>query len=245
MNNSNGLAPVTTHLASVSRMLTDADRPGIDEICAAAAEQAMAMVDGTCAGVVLASGGGLVEIASSAHGTGRPMPDAVLVGLGTASIEHNAVIVVDDTGASSKRWAETAAIAADDGIAGVRAFPVRRGSVSAGSLVVGTGDPWVGERMPGSSTDRDPLGVQVLADLVGIALRLSGDFDRPGVLSEALKSRTAATVTFERAVGILAERHQLNISGATDVLRGLARRSRRPVAEVAAEIVSSIQGPTS
>jgi AmiR/NasT family two-component response regulator len=57
---------------------------------------------------------------------------------------------------------------------------------------------------------------------------------RQGQLQHALESR----IVIEQAKGILAERYGLNMDDAFSRLRRTARSSRRPIHQVAAEIVA-------
>jgi AmiR/NasT family two-component response regulator len=65
-------------------------------------------------------------------------------------------------------------------------------------------------------------------------------FERRAQLEQALQSR----LVIEQAKGVLAERHQLEIEDAFDVLRRGARSSRRKIHDLAREVVSSRDTPS-
>lgn len=225
-------APTSTRLAVVSRMIVD-DR-SLSDISAAAAAQAAAVAMGSCAAIMLRGSGSELDVVA-AVGDQAVSAGRVFAVVASASIDHDAIVVIDDTAAPSTRWTAVAADATEQGIAGLRAFPIRLEGRSVGAVVVGTAQAWIAE----GSVHRDTMGIQVLADLVGIALVL-GDGPRGTQVSDSLRSRRTSVVAVEQAIGILAQRHGLTIDAATDVLRGLAVRQTRPVFDVAARIVSGV-----
>ncbi|OAK54789.1 hypothetical protein A3K89_05570 [Rhodococcoides kyotonense] len=220
--------PVTTRLASVSGMLTAPVHRDSHEILDTIAQQAMAVVSGSCAAVVASYPTSFV-VAASTDESAAP-PDSVFMGVASTSVATNAVVVVDDTAEPSTRWAAFASDAVGVGLAAVRAYPIRIDGGPVGAVVVGTEEPWM-------RTPRDAMSVQVLADLAGAALRLSDDGERRH-RSDAVRADAADTADTEFAVGIIAERHGLDIGAAHDVLRGLARRTGSPIVDVARRIAA-------
>lgn len=229
------LAPTSTRLAVVSRMIVEAQ--SLHDICTAAAVQAAAVASGSCAGIVLqhvvGQEAGIPEIVASVRST--DVPDYVFLEPARVCIEHDAVVVIDDTEAHPMRWPALAADLAQNGVLGIRAFPIRHRSAVVGSVVVGTSQPWKGENVV---EDRDTMGVQVIADLVGAALLLGADEPTRVRLSAAVRARTASGAIVEQAAGILAERHGLTIELATDVLYSSAFRADASVVEIASRVVS-------
>jgi AmiR/NasT family two-component response regulator len=64
-------------------------------------------------------------------------------------------------------------------------------------------------------------------------------YERRAQLEEALKSR----IVIEQAKGVLAERHELDVERAFEVLRRAARSTRTKIHVVAAEVVGSRESP--
>lgn len=238
MIDDNVFVPVTTHIATVSRMLTDSSN--IREIGTAACEQALVIASGVAAGVVLGLGSDEREIIAVAQGPTTSLLDTVLLEVGSACIDYNAVVVVDDTADPPARWSHVGAAASGHGIAGLRAYPVRHGPVAVGALVVGTPAPWSARADDRSAVPRDPMALQVLADLVGGAVRLSADDAAGSSWADTIRGRATETAQFEQAVGVIAERHALAIPAATEVLYGLTRRTRLPVSVIAERILSGV-----
>ncbi|MBY4275286.1 GAF and ANTAR domain-containing protein [Rhodococcus fascians] len=237
MIDDNVFAPVTTHLATVSRMLTDFDN--VREICATASEQARVIAAGVCAGVVLGVEPNERVVVATAPDTDPMLPDSVLVAVGSVAIDHNAVVVVDDTAHPPARWNELASEATEYGVGGLRAYPIRYGSTAVGALVVGTAQPWItNPEGPRPVARRDPMAVQILADLIAGAVRLSADDAAGERWAESIRSRATSTAEVEQAAGVLAQRHALTIPAAVDVLDGIARRTRLPVSDIAGKILA-------
>ncbi|MBY4127605.1 ANTAR domain-containing protein [Rhodococcus fascians] len=237
MIDDNVFAPVTTQLATVSRMLTDFD--SVREICETASEQARVVAGGVCAGVVLGFQPDEREVLATVSSADSPLPDSVLVRIASAGIDHNAVLVVDDTERPPFRWTQLASSAAEYGIRGLRAYPVRYGSIAVGALVVGTAQPWIARPgAPNPTARRDPMAVQILADLIAGAVRLSADDAAGERWAESIRSQAATTAEVEQAAGVLAQRHALTITAAVDVLNGTARRMRLSTADIARQVLS-------
>ncbi|MFI8567039.1 hypothetical protein ACIGGF_10815 [Rhodococcus sp. NPDC078407] len=229
--------PVTTQLATVSRMLTDFD--SLRDICETASEQARVVMAGVFAGVVLGFQLDEREVLATAPSADPSLPDSVLIRIASAGIDHNAVVVVDDTEHPPSRWTQLASSAAQHGIGGLRAYPVRYGSIAVGALVVGTAQPWLAR--PGAPDPvgrRDPMAGQILADLIAGAVRLTADDAAGERWAESIRSQAAVTAEVEQAAGVIAQRHALTITAAVDVLDGTARRMRSTTADIARKVLS-------
>jgi len=95
---------------------------------------------------------------------------------------------------------------------------------------------------PNASTDGHPATAEAAAEITRLTLH-AGEQARKvselentiGQLQSALDSR----VTVERAVGMLAERFDLAVLDAFELLRSAARNSRRELRELALELTES------
>jgi AmiR/NasT family two-component response regulator len=84
---------------------------------------------------------------------------------------------------------------------------------------------------------RSPEEMQVVVRrLLGVT---EAAYERRAQLEQALRTR----IVIEQAKGVLAERHELDIERAFDVLRRAARSSRVKIHVLAADIVASRESP--
>jgi AmiR/NasT family two-component response regulator len=90
-----------------------------------------------------------------------------------------------------------------------------------------------------SEDRRDQELARVTAELESLARYADAQEKRVGQLQEALDSR----VVIEQAVGILAERFELNVGDAFELLRRAARNSRRELRVLATETTQSRATP--
>ena len=87
--------------------------------------------------------------------------------------------------------------------------------------------------------DGHPLAAEIAAEINRLTVYSDVQETKVVQLQTALDSR----VVIERANGILAERFQLTIQDAFDLLRKAARASRRELSPLAEEVVDSRQTP--
>ncbi len=246
MTGSGTSVAVSTQIAVLSRMITGGVDGDLSNVCHVAAERALTIVNGACATVVLSQDlsldrGRSATIDTAAvvwAGDTRSVPDAVFTALGWATVEYDAVTLVDDTSDPPARWSVEAAAANDYGIGGIRAYPIRAGASAVGALVVGTSQSWLSGRDSNPLPMRDVMGVQVLADLVGAAVMLSRHRSAGNEWSSRIEADVAARAEYQHAVGIVAERHDLDLGAATDVIAGTVTRSRLTLHEVTRRIIA-------
>jgi AmiR/NasT family two-component response regulator len=87
------------------------------------------------------------------------------------------------------------------------------------------------------SNARTPQEMQVIVRrLLGVT---EAAYERRAQLEEALRSR----IVIEQAKGVLAERHELDVEQAFEVLRRAARSSRVKIHLLAADVVGSRESP--
>lgn len=84
---------------------------------------------------------------------------------------------------------------------------------------------------------RTPEEMQVVVRrLLGVT---EAAYERRAQLEQALRTR----IVIEQAKGVLAERHDLDVEGAFELLRRAARSSRTKIHVLAAEVVASRESP--
>lgn len=137
-------------------------------------------------------------------------------GPGLVSARDGAVAMIGDLAdAQDTRWPEYRRYAVDQGLRGVRAFPIISLGTSLGSMVVHTDDPW------GTARPND-FG-QILANLVALALSVGATdhrrTDTVGTVNDLLQGITAIAT----ATGIIAESLNLGVGDARLQIRRLAR----------------------
>ncbi len=85
---------------------------------------------------------------------------------------------------------------------------------------------------------------RVLADMAAIGIINSWNIREQAVLAEQLQGALTSRVIIEQAKGVLAEREDISMGRAFDYLRSTARSSRRPIADVAGDIVHGLRAGT-
>ena len=145
------------------------------------------------------------------------------------SLDRGGVVFSGDLG-EDRRWPAMAEVAASSGLGAVLVAPMATGARPVGILAVlsDAGRCW-------SNTEtRAAVSVAQLTTALLTATRRVTESERRAVqLQHALDAR----IVIEQAKGILAERHGLAPKQTYDRLRSRARNERRPVAELAREVV--------
>ena len=139
-------------------------------------------------------------------------------------------VVVTDLSAAAERWPRFAPAAQQAGFAAVQALPMRLRAQIIGALNLfrTTAGPF-GE-------DETRIG-QALADVATISLLNERSLRRSETLNEQLQTALNSRVTIEQAKGKLAERLQVDLDHAFDLLRNYARSRNRRLSEMARAFV--------
>jgi GAF domain-containing protein len=128
------------------------------------------------------------------------------------------------------RWPRFTAAAAEVGFAAVHAVPMRLRKEVIGALnFFGT--------HPGALDEGRLRMGQALADVATIGLLQQRAIHRRDVLTEQLQTALNSRVTIEQAKGVLAERWQVDMDRAFDLLRSHSRNHNRRLSELAQAIV--------
>lgn len=82
---------------------------------------------------------------------------------------------------------------------------------------------------------------RLLADMATIGIINHWTVTRQEALADQLQTALTSRVLIEQAKGIIAERTGLSMTSAFELLRGEARSTRRPMAEVAGDLVADLR----
>jgi len=136
--------------------------------------------------------------------------------------------------AAAGRWPRFAAAAAEVGFAAVHAVPMRLRQEVIGALNFFGIDP--------GPLDSSKLRMgQALADVATIGLLQQRAIHRRDVLSEQLQAALNSRVMIEQAKGVLAERLQVDVDRAFEMLRSYSRNHNRRLSELALAVVEGLE----
>lgn len=196
-------------------------------------DRSMAIVDANAGGVLLSDGKGQLKPLVFSNETTWMLELFELQndeGPCIESYRRNEQIVQDDL-ARSTRWPRFTPVALENGYRSALAIPMRlRGDV------IGAVNLFRDRVGPVERADID--AAQAFADIATIGIlqqrAVSDARQLAGQLQTALNSR----IVLEQAKGVVAERAQMDIGDAYQVLRWYARNHNRYLRDVAAEVVS-------
>jgi GAF domain-containing protein len=129
-----------------------------------------------------------------------------------------------------ERWARFAPHACDVGFESVSAMPLRLRTEVIGALNLFS-------TAPGPLSLEDQQVAQALADIATIGILQERAVNDSRVVTSQLEGALASRVVIEQAKGIVAERDDVGIDTAFELLRGYARTHQRLLRQVAEEII--------
>lgn len=141
-------------------------------------------------------------------------------------------ISVDSRGAQ-ERWPRFAALLAAEGHTAVHAFPMRSGSATLGALNLFASDVLVAE-------DREVA--QALADLAALVLLRADVIEDADLVARRLEQVVQARATVAQAIGMLAERFDVDPDEALRRLRSAVSRGSGTIVDVAKDVVERAPG---
>lgn len=201
-----------------------------------ALQSAASLFHVTGAGVMFLDDGQLLQYAAASDGHGRELEQAqTRAGKGPCvqSLVTDDVVKTEDV-TTDERWPELHAELRQTRVRAVVGVPIRVGGTVAGSLDAYSDKPHRWE-------DREVDGLRAYAALIERLLLTAMRAQRHERTVEQLQHALEHRVVIERAVGVLMERHGLEAVAAFERLRSAARNSRRRAADIAAEVVASVQ----
>ncbi len=145
------------------------------------------------------------------------------------------VVTVDDTGVD-ERWQGLCRRLAAAGIGAILGMPVTIGGAAVGSLNVYT-------KRPHAWDESDVTSIAAFAELVDGLLAAAVAGEAQGRLAEQLQHALDVRLVVERAVGVVMGLRQISATEAFAALRAEARRTRRPLRELAEEIAEELRLP--
>jgi GAF domain-containing protein len=143
-------------------------------------------------------------------------------------------LVRTDDITTDARWPALAPLLADTPIRAVLGVPIHAGGSAIGSLNVYRSDTYTWD-----ASDVEAIGAfgGVVEQVMGAALVA----ESREVVIEQLRYALDSRVMIERAVGVLMSRDRASAPQAFEQLRSTARSERRKVAEVARELLASLE----
>jgi GAF domain-containing protein len=93
---------------------------------------------------------------------------------------------------------------------------------------------------PGSLKSDDRMVAQALADIATIGILQERALRDGRLVSAQLESALASRIVIEQAKGLVAERINVTMDAAFDLLRTYARKQNRPMRKVALEMIDGI-----
>jgi GAF domain-containing protein len=139
----------------------------------------------------------------------------------------------DDLG-REERWPGFSPAAVSRRLAAVLASPIPYSNEAVGVVAVFASEPhpW---------TEAEQEAIVAFTDLAAMLILNAMEAKERGRIAVELQGALDSRVVIEQAKGVLVGRHGLTPRQAFERLRGLARDQRRPLAELAAEVVDAAQ----
>ena len=202
------------------------------EVLSLLSERCVNLFDAEAAGVMLAGGGGVLQLLASSSERMRllevfelqrdegPCPDCFRTG---------EPVVVGDLEEASERWPTFAAEAITVGFRAVHALPMRVRSSTIGALNLF-------RNHAGELSGPDLRAARALADVATLSILQHRRHSDSEVLATQLQHALNTRVVIEQAKGVLAERTKVDMEEAFTLLRRYARSHNLRLNQVAQDI---------
>lgn len=142
-------------------------------------------------------------------------------------------VLVDDLHAEAARWPAFAKRAGEYQFAAVAALPLRLRTERVGALNLFRSET-------GPMSGEDVAVGQALADVATVGILHQRILTRSELVNQQLQTALNTRVLIEQAKGVLAERGDIDMDRAFNLLRGHARRSQRRLADLARDVVNGV-----
>lgn len=196
-------------------------------------ESSVELLDVDAAGILLADRNDELELVASTSEAGRFVELIQLSaeeGPCIDSFHLSVPVMVADISAEISRWPGFGALAALEGFNSVFAVPLRLRKTTIGTLNL--------FRMASSTLDDyEARAAQAMADVATIGILHERTLRASDAAREQLEHALQSRVTIEQAKGVVAFMSSISVEDAFDLLRKHARRTRRPLADVARDVV--------
>jgi len=225
-----------TQLVQTFVTLADSLVTGFDtiDVLQMLVERTTSLFDAADAGIVLVGTTGELEVIASTNERSKLVALMQLrAGQGPCveSYTSGAVVSVPDMGDIDGRWPVFADLARDSGYRSVHAIPLRLRNETLGSLNLF-------RETAGALNDVDATAAQALADVATISLLQERALREIDSTREQLQRALDSRVVIEQAKGVVSYSTSVDMDEAFQRIRRHARTNRRPLGEVAADIVA-------
>jgi transcriptional regulator with GAF, ATPase, and Fis domain len=194
----------------------------------------VALLDVTAAGILLADAEpGRLDLMASTSEESRLVETMQLAAEAGPCIEcfrTGSIVSVPDLQAPHGDWAGFGDRALEQGFTSMYAVPLRLRTATVGTLNL------FRDRV-GELNERDTRVAQALADVATIGILHERDLRASDLMRQQLQVALNSRVVIEQAKGVLAHTHDVGTDEAFGMLRNYARSNRRPLAQVAQELV--------
>ncbi|MBW0115961.1 GAF and ANTAR domain-containing protein [Pseudonocardia abyssalis] len=192
----------------------------------------VALLPVDAAGLMLSDQRGRLTVAAYSTGAAHDLEQFQLRSAEGPCVDcfHDSTQVVAADLAEESRWPQFTPYARDAGYLSVHAFPLRLRAETIGALNL------FGAVPAEMSADDRRIG-QALADVATIGIIQERAIARRDLLAEQLEGALNSRVTIEQAKGVIAERRDVDMTVAFDVLRRHARATNRQLTELARAVV--------
>ncbi len=199
-------------------------------------ERCVQLLDVSAAGLLLTDGQGNLQVVAASSERTR------LLELFQLQTDEGPCLDCFRTGTSISvaslqvggRWPRFTAAAAEVGFAAVHALPMRLRTDVIGALNLFNTEP--------GALDDDNVRVgQALADIATVGLMQQRAIHRRDVITEQLQTALNSRVLIEQAKGLLAERLQVSVVDAFDLLRTTARSRNRRMSDLAQALIDGTE----
>jgi transcriptional regulator with GAF, ATPase, and Fis domain len=199
------------------------------------AERCVQLLDVDAAGLMLADQRGQLHATAASSENARLLELFELQGDAGPCLDAyrtGTAVVNADLQANQPRWPRFAEAAQLTGFLSVHALPLRLRSTVIGALNLFCAGP-------GALSDEDVRTGQALADVATIGILAQRNLHQAELLTSQLQQALNSRVTIEQAKGVLAERRQITVDAAFDVLRSHARSHNLRLSDLAKDVAQA------